>query len=311
MFSKNWDLVIMRFSTPLRYPGGKGKLTGFIKKTIKDNDLEGCSYVEPYAGGAGVALSLLYDGYVSSIHLNDLNRSIYAFWHSALYENDALCDLIERTSITMDEWNLQRAVQDDAEGKSLLELGFSTFFLNRTNRSGIIKGGVIGGKGQLGKWTLDVRFNKTDLIKRLHKIKEHNERIFIYNYDAAFLLKNVIPKIKSKTLVYLDPPYYVKGQGLYQNFYQHDDHVEISNIIKEKLETSWIVSYDAAPEIIEMYEKENKIIYGLHYSAQKKHVGSEVMFFSEDLLVPAVENPSKIKQHRVKNKTPQMVNGLE
>jgi len=288
----------MRFSTPLRYPGGKGKLTGFIKKTIKDNQLDGCSYVEPYAGGAGVALSLLYDGYVSSVHLNDLNRSIYAFWHSALYENDALCDLIERTHICMDEWNAQRNVQDNAEKKSLLELGFSTFFLNRTNRSGIIKGGVIGGKGQLGKWTLDVRFNKSDLIQRLQKIKEHKENVFIYNHDAAFLLRDVIPKIENKTLVYLDPPYYVKGQGLYQNFYQHDDHVEISNIIKNELKTPWIVSYDAAPEIIKMYEGENKLIYGLSYSAQKKHIGSEVMFFSKDLVVPAVENPSKLKPTR-------------
>ena len=285
----------MRFSTPLRYPGGKGKLTGFIKKIIKNNGLEGCAYVEPYAGGAGVALSLLYDGYVSSIHLNDLNRSIFAFWHSALYENDALCELIEKTPISMGEWNTQRAIQDKADEKTLLELGFSTFFLNRTNRSGIIKGGVIGGKGQLGKWTLDVRFNKLDLMERLKKIKEYKDRIYIYNEDAAILLKDIVPRVGKRTLVYLDPPYYVKGQGLYQNFYQHDDHVEISNIIKKELKTSWIVSYDAAPEIIGMYEEQNKLIYGLHYSAQKKHVGSEVMFFSKNLIIPVVENPSKLK----------------
>lgn len=285
----------MRFSTPLRYPGGKGKLTGFIKNIIKNNKLDGCSYVEPYAGGAGVALSLLFDGVVSSIHLNDLNPSIYAFWHAVLHQNEDLCALIESTPVTMDEWRKQRLVQDDATNYSLLELGFSTFFLNRTNRSGIIKGGVIGGKGQLGKWTLDVRFNKADLIKRITKIREYSEKIVIHNLDAVELIKNVIPKISGNALVYLDPPYYVKGQGLYQNYYQHDDHVVIANLVIESLNKHWIVSYDAAPEIIDMYKGQNKLIYGLNYSAQRKHVGSEVMFFSESLDVVFVDNPSKVK----------------
>lgn len=285
----------MRFVTPLRYPGGKGKLADFIKIIIKNNGLHGCDYVEPYAGGAGVALSLLFERFVSTIHLNDLNPSIYAFWHSVMHENDELCHLIETTEVTMDEWRKQRTVQENSKDVSILELGFSTFFLNRTNRSGIIKGGVIGGQSQAGDWTLDVRFNKLDLISRIKKIKEFSNSIKIYNLDASDVIKKVIPEINGRALVYLDPPYYVKGQGLYQNYYQHDDHVEIANLVSNTINKDWIVSYDAAPEIIDMYAGHNKIIYGLHYSAQKKHVGSEVMFFSSSLDVPSIENPSKAR----------------
>ncbi|HEN3567713.1 TPA: DNA adenine methylase [Yersinia enterocolitica] len=285
----------MRFSTPLRYPGGKGKLTNFIKLVIKNNGLSGCSYVEPYAGGSGVALRLLFDGCVSSIHLNDLNQSIYAFWYSVLHHNDELCQKIEAIPVTMDEWHRQRAVQAQAATVSKLELGFSTFFLNRTNRSGIIGGGVIGGKHQAGDWKLDVRFNKIALIARIRKIAEYSDKIHIYNLDAVNVIKNVIPSIDGDALIYLDPPYYIKGQGLYQNYYQHEDHEEIANLVINDISKHWIVSYDAEPEIIAMYPEQKKIVYGLHYSAQKKHIGSEVMFFSGSLQIPDVDNPSKVR----------------
>lgn len=284
----------MHHSTPLRYPGGKGKLTDFIQLTMKNNDLIGVEYVEPYAGGCGVAIKLLLKGFVSAIHLNDLNPSIYAFWYSVLHHADELCERIASVEVTIEEWHKQKAIQDNY-GDDLLALGFSTFFLNRTNRSGIIRGGVIGGKSQEGDWKLDVRFNKENLINRIKKISELSEKIKIYNLDAASLIKDILPKISSEALVYLDPPYYVKGQGLYQNYYEHDDHCEIAELVKNNLQQHWIVSYDATPQIIDMYSGKRKIIYGLHYSAQKKHIGSEVMFFSDSLDVPDVENPAKVK----------------
>ncbi|EAB9444577.1 DNA adenine methylase [Salmonella enterica subsp. diarizonae] len=286
----------MRNATPLRYPGGKGKLTEFLKDLIKINELEGCTYVEPYAGGAGVALNLLFDGVVSHIVLNDLNPSIYAFWHSVLCENDALCEMIANTQVNMDEWYKQKEIQSNAQEHSLLTLGFSTFYLNRTNRSGIINAGVIGGKEQTGKWKIDARYNKEDLINRIKKIGTLSDAITLYNSDAINLLNETISLLDGKVLVYLDPPYYVKGQGLYQNFYQHDDHVNIGNTVINKLHIPWIVSYDATKEILDIYKNQKKIIYGLSYSAQRKHVGSEVMFFSEKLIIPTTENPSKHKK---------------
>lgn len=284
----------MRFNTPLRYPGGKGKLTPFLKLVFEQNGLLGGHYVEPYAGGAGVALNLLIDDYASSIHLNDLNTSVFAFWHSVLNESELLCQRISDTEITMDEWYKQKAILSDHSNHSLIDIGFSTFFLNRTNRSGILLAGVIGGKGQEGEWKLDARFNKVDLIGRIEKIALLRDQIHLYNLDAGDLINKVLPSLPSKTLVYLDPPYYVKGKGLYQNHYQHDDHVAIANLVKEKIKQPWIVSYDHTTEIDDMYTGLSNITYGINYSLQNRYKGAEVMFFSDRLIVPDVQNPAKL-----------------
>lgn len=285
----------MQFNTPLRYPGGKAKLTNFIKLVFEENDLLDGHYVEPYAGGAGIALSLLYQSYVNAIHLNDLNPAVHAFWHSVLNNNEALCRLIHDTPVTMDEWVRQRDVMLNPGEHDKVALGFATFFLNRTNRSGILMGGVIGGREQSGEWKLDVRFNKPDLINRIEKLTLYKSRIKLYNMDAAELISTVLPSLPSKTLVYLDPPYYVKGKGLYQNHYTHADHKAIARQVQRNIKLPWVVSYDYAPEIMEMYAKSRSIVYGLNYSAQNKYEGMEAMFFSKKLVIPDVSNPSKLK----------------
>jgi len=178
----------MKFNTPLRYPGGKGKLTGFLKMIFEQNDLLDGHYVEPYAGGAGIALNLLTHSYASCIHLNDLNPAVFGFWHSVINQPEALCKAIRDVKVTMEEWHRQKAILNAPANHSPLDIGFSTFFLNRTNRSGIIWGGVIGGKNQDGAWKLDARFNKDDLIRRIEKIAMYRSRIRLYNLDAAELL---------------------------------------------------------------------------------------------------------------------------
>lgn len=285
----------VKFNTPLRYPGGKGKLTDFIKLIFEQNDLLDGHYVEPYAGGAGIALNLLTHSYASCVHLNDLNPAVFGFWSSVINQPDELCKAIRDVRVTMEEWHRQRAILDSPENHSPLEIGFSTFFLNRTNRSGIIWGGVIGGKNQNGPWKLDARFNKDDLICRIEKIAMYRSRIRLYNHDAGELIKTVLPALPKKTLVYLDPPYYVKGQGLYQNHYLHDDHVIISKLVKKLITHPWIVSYDHAPEIIAMYKGCPTITYGINYSAQDRYKGAEAMFFSNKLIVPDVKNPANLK----------------
>ena len=284
----------MRFNTPLRYPGGKGKLTPYLKLILEQNDLLDGHYVEPYAGGAGIALNLLVEGYASCIHLNDLNTSVFAFWHSVINHSEELCKNICDVKITIDEWNKQKSVLKDPSNHSLVEIGFSTFFLNRTNRSGILLGGVIGGKNQEGIWKLDARFNKEDLIRRIEKIALLRNHISLYNLDATEVIQTVLPTLPQKTLVYLDPPYYVKGQGLYQNHYQHNDHLIIANLVKDKIKRPWIVSYDHTTEIDGMYTGCRKITYGINYSAQNRYEGAEVMFFSDNLILPDVRNPAKL-----------------
>jgi len=286
----------MRYSTPLRYPGGKSKLANFIKLVLIKNKLLDGHYAEPYAGGAGIAFHLLLDSYVKHIHINDLNASVYAFWHSVVQDTENLCRLIRDTPVTIKSWKKQKSIQDDTKNHSTLEIGFSTFFLNRTNRSGIINGGIIGGKEQNSYWTLDARFNKQALISRIEKISNQKENITLYNQDAAQFIVKTIPSLPTKSLIYLDPPYYVKGRGLYQNYYGHNEHVAIAKLVSSKIKRYWIVSYDDAPEIRKMYTGYRKIGYKLSYSTAERYKGSEIMFFCEDLIIPKVDNPAKLNK---------------
>lgn len=284
----------MRFNTPLRYPGGKGKLSNFMLNVIEVNNLSPIHYAEPYAGGAGLALKLLDLNVAERIILNDINLSVYAFWHSVLNNADTLCSMIYNTPVTMDEWYKQKEIINNASNYDLLTIGFSTFFLNRTNRSGILKGGVIGGKKQDGEWKLDARYNKNDLISRIKNIHAEKDRIELFNLDAIEFINNVVIRLPENSLTYLDPPYYVKGKGLYINHYNHEDHVNVANVVQSDIKTPWIVSYDNTPEIRNMY-KTQSLMYGINYSAQDRYKGSEAMFFSELLEIPVTDNPTKIK----------------
>lgn len=282
-----------RFS-PLRYPGGKGKLTEYIRLIFETNGLNGGHYVEPYAGGAAVALSLLFLENASHIHINDLNRSIYAFWYCVLNETEEFCRKISKTRVSATQWRNQKAIQENRDSEDLLDVGYSTFFLNRTNRSGIIgNGGMIGGVEQTGRWLIDARFNKKELIERIQKVASFSSRISLYNLDACVLLKKISSKLPEKTLLYLDPPYYVQGKRLYQHHYDHDDHVTVANVVRT-LSHRWVVSYDDVEPIHKMYKGCRKRVYGIGYSARNAYEGSEVVFFSQQLVVPKVDNPLKI-----------------
>jgi len=285
----------MQFSTPLRYPGGKGKLTNFVKRVLVENNLLDGHYVEPFAGGAGIALSLLFQEYVVHIHINDLNRSVYSFWHSVINETEDLCRLITDTQVTIEEWQRQRLIQNSPNEVSLLELGFSTFFLNRTNRSGIIKAGVIGGKNQTGQWKIDARYNKKDLMSRIIMAANYQSKISIYNNDASDFLEDIVPKLPDNTLIYLDPPYYIKGKDLYENHYAHEDHELLAKTIQKSIRQHWMVSYDFVPQISAMYKEFRQIDYLLSYSAADRYKGSELMVFDHTLNIPDVANPSKLK----------------
>ncbi|GIW36210.1 MAG: DNA methyltransferase [Meiothermus sp.] len=285
----------MLYLSPLRYPGGKRKLASFVKLIFYTNNLLDGEYVEPYAGGASIALSLLYDEYVRRIHINDIDKSVYAFWYSVLNETESLCRLVRDTPVTIEEWQRQRKIQNDPYATKI-ELGFSTFFLNRTNRSGIISGGVIGGKNQTGKWLLDARYNRSELITRIEKVARYRHRISLHNLDAINFLQLITPQLNQHALIYLDPPYFVKGpQQLYTNFYGPKDHQSVAQFVQQLQSQYWIVSYDDVPEIHELYKGFRYVTYGLHYSAQDRYRGAEVMFFSNNLDIPDVADPAKIK----------------
>ncbi len=279
------------YPSPLRYPGGKRKLASFIKLFMLKNELVGSEYAEPYAGGASVALALLFEEYASHIHINDLNRSVAAFWRAVLSHPTELCARIQHVTVSVKEWHRQRAVLDQAHTTDL-DLGFATLFLNRTSRSGIIGGGVIGGFEQTGRWKIDARFNRADLIRRIRKIARHRTRITVTCIDAAEYMRTRLPAIQPG-FVYLDPPYYVKGSGLYQDSYTKADHAEIAKLVRT-LEQPWIVSYDAAPEIQRLYDEYLAVAYDLSYSAQARYRGTEVMYVRPGLAFPEVVSPANV-----------------
>jgi DNA adenine methylase len=276
--------------TPLRYPGGKAKFAPFIRNLMEENGLDGGHYMEPYAGGAAVALELLFDGCVTHVHINDLDKAIYDFWSSVTAYPDDILRLLHDTPVTMEQWSYWRSVMRGEIECGLIERGFATLFMNRTNRSGILKGGVIGGKDQAGLYRLDARYKKEVLSQRIEKIARFSEHISVYNEDALTLLKGCREFLPVRSLIYLDPPYYVKGQGLYRNFYTHQDHEQIARLLQSKrFNRRWVVSYDNVTQIQEMYGISRSLSYGLNYTAQKRYVGAEVMFFDPALIVPHLE----------------------
>jgi DNA adenine methylase len=274
--------------SPLRYPGGKSKLYPFFVALIKENAMCDVQYFEPYAGGAGLAIKLLINGFVEKISINDIDESIYAFWRAALYAADDFCDLIENTPLTIDEWHRQKSIWNLGDLTRETELGFSAYFLNRTNRSGIIEGaGPIGGYAQSGPWKIDVRLSKKPQIDNIKSLSRYAEQIDVSNLDAIkFIRKNVK---KKNAFIYLDPPYFAKSRKLYKNFYEPSDHLQIAQELEKYRDAKWVVSYDDVPQIRNAYCSFSPITYPLNYSAGSKTVGTEVIFLSDSLIPPDVQ----------------------
>ncbi len=246
--------------SPLRYPGGKAKLFNFFVSLIQQNKLFRCRYCEPYAGGAGLALKLLSSGLVESVALNDVDEAIWAFWISALDHNRELRGLIENASLTIDEWHRQREVWRAKDLSDPLSLGFATFYLNRTNRSGIIEGaGPVGGYAQAGRWRLDARFDPQKQAAAVEALAPFRSRIAVSRFDALDFIGESLTD--SGALTYLDPPYYVKGSKLYRNAYLHEDHVAVRDAVSRHRQGRWVVSYDAVAPIFAIYSDFDQILY--------------------------------------------------
>jgi len=283
----------MIFYSPLRYPGGKNKLAKFVAHICETNNING-HYVEPYAGGASVALYLLLNEYVQTITINDYDRAVYAFWYSILNHTTKFCRKILATDITVEKWKYFKEIHSDKDNAPIFELGFATFFLNRTNRSGIIDGGIIGGVEQTGNYKIDCRFNKEELIKRIKLIAKNKKKISLYNLDALELIDVIQLNNGNNTIFYFDPPYYLKGPSLYMSHYKHDDHKKVSEKIQTIRNIRWIVSYDNTEQIKELYQAINTQEYEFFHTAYQIRAGKEVLFFSKGLTVPYMRSPTKM-----------------
>ena len=284
------------FYSPLRYPGGKGKLAPFMEYMIDQQGHRGGTYIEPFAGGAGIAIELLLRNVVSNIVINDYDKCVWSFWRAVLTETDRFLEELNNVSISIDEWYRQRDICHNNNNRYSFELGFAAFYMNRANRSGIIKGGVVGGIDQSGKWKIDARFKKPELIHRIEEIGKRKKDIHLYNKDINSFVVRYVPKYEDNAFIYFDPPYFQKGEQLYMNYFRLEDHQRIEKAIREKVKCDWIITYDFAREIENIYKEYNMSLYDLNYSVSSKCKASELIIFKDGIAIP---RDKELREHKI------------
>lgn len=281
--------------SPLRYPGGKAELYKYIENVINTNELTGCEFYEPFAGGASVSLALLQKGTIKKATLIEKDPLIFSFWKSVFEYTDILCEKIENTEVNVDTWNTMSSFKNIELPVSTLipDLGFAALFLNRTNFSGILKAGPIGGQNQLGNYKIDCRFNKKRLIEAISFLSLYRDRVDVIWTDGISYIKNNKAKLSSsKCFVYIDPPYYNKGKSLYRHYFGNKEHVELADQIKTS-NFPWLLSYDNCVYINDLYctdstELKRRTLY-FDYSVRTSRKEKEILI--SNLEIPPIEYP--------------------
>jgi len=273
----------MKFYSPLRYPGGKGFLVSEFKKIINLIGLDKPIYIEPYAGGAGVALALLFSNKVERIVINDLDDTIYSFWKAAIEKPEKFSRKIIATPVTVKEWRKQKKIYLDKNADKF-NRGFATFFLNRTNRSGVMNAGPIGGMDQRGKYKINSRYNKKELVLRVRKIGVYRKYIEVLNQEGIELTKKYLGR--DKIFIYLDPPYFKKGAMLYLNTYKEKNHEDLAGLLNENADSDWILTYDELKRVRELYSdrvrRRLELKYNV-YDSTNVRKARELMIFSDSV----------------------------
>jgi DNA adenine methylase len=267
--------------SPLRYPGGKAALYGRLREMIRGNDLSGCTYVEPFAGGAGAGLGLLLTGQVDKVVINDLDPAIHAFWQTLVEEPEYLKRRIVRARLDVTEWRKQKLIYDAADTTNAQTLAFATFYLNRTNRSGILNGGPIGGLDQTGNYKIDARFNREDLIERIDRCALYRRKIVVTSLNGRDIIRKYAGR--ADTFVYADPPYFEKAGSLYLNNFRAADHEDLARVLNAKADAPWVLTYDAVPQVGELYAERRRYEFSLAYSAREVRKATEIVVLSDVL----------------------------
>ncbi len=268
--------------SPLRYPGGKSALYPRLRQMIRDNGMAGCTYVEPYAGGAGAALGLLVTGQVESVVLNDLDPAIYAFWRTLVEAPEYLTRMINKAILNVSEWRKQQNIYLAADMRRPERLGFATFYLNRTNRSGILNGGPIGGMDQTGNYKIDARFNRPELIERIRVLALYRQHIQVSSSNGQEVFRQFAQR--HNTFIYADPPYFEKAGSLYLNNFQAAEHASLAKVLNAKPNSTWVLTYDAVPQVDALYPDRRRYTFELNYSARDVRKATESVVLSDSLL---------------------------
>lgn len=271
-----------RFGTlsPLRYPGGKAALAGLFADVIAGLGLAEATYVEPYAGGAGAGIALLREGLVARLVINDIDPAVNAFWRAVVEHNGAFVERVESAPLTVEHWRIQRDLYRAASA-DVVDLGFAFFYLNRTNRSGVLNAGVIGGQAQTGNYKIDARFNRATLVERIKALGVLADRIQVTALDGRTLIRQ--HAVNTSTLMYIDPPYVTAGSDLYLNAFNAADHTALAKEINAVKKAHWLVTYDQHSLIRRLYSDQFQCELALNYSARHPGKATELLIASRSV----------------------------
>lgn len=267
--------------SPLRYPGGKGSLYSRLRQLIRDSGLAGCTYVEPYAGGAGAGLALLVSGQVGRVVINDLDPAIHAFWQLLVTSPDELVKRIRSTPLDVAEWRRQKRIYAAGRADEVEALGFATFFLNRTNRSGVLNGGPIGGLDQTGAYKIDARFNREKLAERIRILKLYGSSITVSCRDGVDVISEYAGH--PETFIYADPPYFEKAGSLYLNSFRAEDHEALAKTLNAVADATWLLTYDNVAAVHGLYPERRRRLFELLYSANGASRANEIAVLSDEM----------------------------
>lgn len=264
--------------SPLRYPGGKAALAGFFGEVIDRLGIESATYVEPYAGGAGAGIALLRQDMVERLVINDIDPAVRSFWASVTSETEQFATLIADAPLDVDEWRRQKAIYRASDESNQLALGFAFFYLNRTNRSGILNAGPIGGVRQDGNYKIDARFNRSQLAERVVAVGALASRITVLGMDGMAVVHRYASD--PKAFVYIDPPYVEMGGSLYLNAFTHRDHADLAEKLDRQHDGNWVVTYDPSDFVRQLYRRHDVREYQLSYSAHRTGKATELLVAS-------------------------------
>ena len=245
------------FLSPLRYPGSKRRLAGYVSDALELNNLRPKLYVEPFVGGANVALHLLMDDFVEQVILVDLDPLVGYFWEAVFFDTDWLVNQIESIEISIERWYAFKA----HEPKTKRDYALSCLFFNRTNFSGILRKevGPLGGREQKSQYKIDCRFPRDTLIRRIERIAEHREKIAgIWTCSWSDSIERIRKKQLSGALpskeifFYFDPPFFNKAGKLYRYYFVDNDHKKLRDFLLD-FQDHWILSYDFADQVEALY----------------------------------------------------------
>lgn len=242
--------------SPLRYPGAKRWMSGYIARSIQRNDLLPALFVEPFAGGASVALSQLSAGLIGNVILNDCDPLIASFWSTLFFDTEWLVRRVQNCEVTLDEWiRVKKSNPQSTRGRA-----YKCLFLNRTSFSGVLTdaAGPIGGRAQESPYKVDCRFNKGTVIRRIQEAAQFRSRVAgVWNLPWHRAILRVLKlqcnsRLPDAVLFYLDPPFYNKASRLYRHYFNQAEHVRLRDFLS-KFSHPWILSYDASPHVLDLY----------------------------------------------------------